>query len=55
MKSLISWLVMSFSLHLNDLQDFEETTNAKGSETIRIDIVFIFILLYADDTLLMSE
>ena len=51
-----------FSLYLNDLQDFLETTNVKGLETISKDIenelmVYfkMFILLYADDTILMSE
>ena len=44
------------------MQDFLETTNVKGLETISKDIenelmVYfkMFILLYADDTILMSE
>ena len=51
-----------FSIYLNDLQDFLEGLNIKGIDLISRDIenelmVYfkILILLYADDTILLSE
>ena len=51
-----------FSIYLNDLQDFLEGLNIKGIDSISRDIenelmVYfkILILLYADDTILLSE
>jgi len=51
-----------FSIYLNDLQDFLEGLNIKGIDSISRDlenelmIYFkILILLYADDTILLSE
>ena len=51
-----------FSIYLNDLQDFLEGLNIKGIDSISRDIenelmlyFKILILLYADDTILLSE
>jgi hypothetical protein len=54
--------LLLFSIYLNDLQDFLEGLNIKGIDSISRDIenelmVYfkILILLYADDTILLSE
>ena len=51
-----------FSLYLNDLQTFLATENIKGIESVtkalEIDInvyLKLFVLLYADDTVLLAE
>ena len=51
-----------FAIFLNDLQDFLESNNINGLETLsesfeeHIDIFLkLFVLLYADDTALMAE
>lgn len=51
-----------FSLYLNDLQSYLESCNVKGLESIERDIenelmmyVKILLLLYADDSILLSE
>ena len=54
--------LLLFSIYLNDLQDFLEELNIKGIDSISRDIenvlmkyFKILILLYADDTILLSE
>ena len=51
-----------FSIYLNDLQDFLERENMSGLETISLDLeneldvyLKIFLFLYADDTVLLSD
>ena len=51
-----------FSLYLNDLEDFMNMNNAHGLDSISADMetdfnlyIKLFILLYADDTILFSE
>ena len=51
-----------FSLYLNDLEDFMNMNNVHGLDSISADLetdfnlyIKIFILLYADDTILFSE
>ena len=51
-----------FSLYLNDLQKYLEESNVKGTHSISLDIeneldvyLKIFLLLYADDTILLAE
>ena len=51
-----------FSLYLNDLQEYLENANAKGLKSINTDIEIelsvylkLFLLLYADDTILLAE
>ena len=51
-----------FAIFLNDLEDFLENHNVTGLLTISQDIenimnvyINIFLLLYADDTVLMAE
>ena len=53
---------LSFSLYSNDLQRYLENANAKGFKSINSDIenewsVYLkkFLLLYADDTILLAE
>jgi hypothetical protein len=53
---------LQFSIYLNDLQDFWEGLNIKKIDSICRDIenelivyLKILILLYADDTILLSE
>ena len=51
-----------FSLYLNDLEDLMNMNNVHGLDSISIDLetdfnlyIKLFILLYADDTILFSE
>ena len=51
-----------FSLYLNDLEDFMNMNNVHGLDSISADMendfnlyIKLFILLYADDTILFSE
>ena len=47
--------LLLFSIYLNDLQDVLEGLNIKGIDSISRDLENELILLYADDTILLSE